>query len=229
VAQVAVLSHARSIRRAGCMTRGPGPPCRACWESEKRAHLARLHAACMVARPFARWSGQKWRVACNRWAVVRTAHGGLASSALSRFAWRVGPSPRAAWEDLGVCWRRLSPQRLGAQVGRVAFKRSVTPFGRRPCLRAPLCIVSFHLPSPGWGISAVFPPRRWRTQLRGSGYLSAIVRLQGFSSASLAAPPCRGSPETVTTSPWMGRSKLGCDLGPAPSWSSSSSLGRGLG
>jgi hypothetical protein len=52
VAQVAVQLHARSIRRAGCMTRGPGPPCWACWESEKCAHLARLHAACMAARPF---------------------------------------------------------------------------------------------------------------------------------------------------------------------------------
>jgi hypothetical protein len=67
------------------------------------------------------------------------------------------------------------------------------------------------------------------TQLRGSWYLSAIVRLQGFSSASLAAPPRRGSPKMVTTSPWMGRSKLGCDLCPAPSWSSSSPLGRGPG
>jgi hypothetical protein len=86
VAQVAVQLYARSIRRAGCMTRGPRPPCRACWESEKRAHLVRLHAACMAAHPFARWSGQKWRVACNRWAVVRTAHGGLASSAPSQLA-----------------------------------------------------------------------------------------------------------------------------------------------
>jgi hypothetical protein len=86
VAQVAVQLHARSIRRAGCMTRGPGPPCWACWESEKCAHLARLHAACMAARPFACWSGQKWRAACNRWAVACTAHGGLASSALGRLA-----------------------------------------------------------------------------------------------------------------------------------------------
>jgi hypothetical protein len=86
VAQVAVQLHARSIRRAGCMARGPGPPCWACWESEKCAHLAQLHAAFMAARPFARWSGQKWRAACNRWAVVRIAHGGLASSALSRLA-----------------------------------------------------------------------------------------------------------------------------------------------
>jgi hypothetical protein len=56
------------------------------------------------------------------------------------------------------------------------------------------------------------------TRLRGSWYLSAIVRLQGFSSGSPAAPLRRRSPETVTTSPWMGRSKPGCDLGPALSF-----------
>jgi hypothetical protein len=53
------------------------------------------------------------------------------------------------------------------------------------------------------------------TQLRGSWYLSAIVRLQGFSSRGPAAPPRRWSPKTVTTSPWVGRSKPGCDLGPS--------------
>jgi hypothetical protein len=56
------------------------------------------------------------------------------------------------------------------------------------------------------------------TQLRGSWYLSAIVRLQGFSSCSPAAPLRRRSPETVTTSPWVGRSKPGCDLGPTLSF-----------
>jgi hypothetical protein len=86
VAQVAVQLHARSIRRAGCMTRGPGPPCWARWESEKCAHLVRLHAACMATCPFARRSGQKWRATCNRWAVACTARGGLASSALGRLA-----------------------------------------------------------------------------------------------------------------------------------------------
>jgi hypothetical protein len=54
-------------------------------------------------------------------------------------------------------------------------------------------------------------------QLRGSWYLSAIVRLQGFSSGSPAASPRRWSPKTVTTSPWIGRSKPGC--GPRPSLS----------
>jgi hypothetical protein len=56
------------------------------------------------------------------------------------------------------------------------------------------------------------------TQLRGSWYLSAIVRLQGFSSASPAASPCRWSPKTVTSSLMVGRSELGCDLGPALSF-----------
>jgi hypothetical protein len=84
--RVAVQLLARSIRRAGCMTRGPGPPCWACWKSEKCAHLARLHAACMAARPFARWSGKKWRAACNRWAVACTTRGSLASSALGQLA-----------------------------------------------------------------------------------------------------------------------------------------------
>ena len=52
VAQVAVQLLACSIRRASCVTRGPGPPGWACRESEKRVHLARLHAACMAARLF---------------------------------------------------------------------------------------------------------------------------------------------------------------------------------
>jgi hypothetical protein len=32
--------------------------------------------------------------ACNRWAVTRSARGGLASSILGQLACRVGPSPR---------------------------------------------------------------------------------------------------------------------------------------
>jgi hypothetical protein len=83
VARVAVQLLARSTRRAGCMTRGPGLPCWARWKSER---LAQLHAACMAARPFVCWSGQKWRDACNRRMVACTARSGLASSALGRLA-----------------------------------------------------------------------------------------------------------------------------------------------
>jgi hypothetical protein len=56
------------------------------------------------------------------------------------------------------------------------------------------------------------------TQLRVSWYLSAIVRLQGFSSGSPAASPRRWSPKTVTTSLWVGRSKPGCGLCPSLSF-----------
>jgi hypothetical protein len=56
------------------------------------------------------------------------------------------------------------------------------------------------------------------TQLRGSWYLSAIVRLQGFSSCSPAAPLRQRSPKMVTSSSMAGKSKPGCDLGPALSF-----------
>jgi hypothetical protein len=49
VARVAVQLLARSDRRAGCMTRGRELPCWVRWKSERCAHLARLHAACMAA------------------------------------------------------------------------------------------------------------------------------------------------------------------------------------
>jgi hypothetical protein len=57
VVRVAVQLLARSNQRAGCMTRGPRPPCWVRWMSEGRAHLAWLHAACMAVRPFTHWSG----------------------------------------------------------------------------------------------------------------------------------------------------------------------------
>jgi hypothetical protein len=56
------------------------------------------------------------------------------------------------------------------------------------------------------------------TQLRGSWYLSAIVRLQGFSSGSPATSPRRWSPKTVTTSSMVGRSEPGCGLRPSLSF-----------
>jgi hypothetical protein len=84
--RVAVQLLARSDRRAGCMMRGCGPPCWVRWKWEGRAHLARLHAARMAARPFARWSGRKRRNARNRSAVACTTRGGLASSALGQLA-----------------------------------------------------------------------------------------------------------------------------------------------
>jgi hypothetical protein len=56
------------------------------------------------------------------------------------------------------------------------------------------------------------------TQLRGSWYLSAIVRLQGFSSGSPAASPHRWSPKMVTSSLMAGRSEPGYGLCPSLSF-----------
>jgi hypothetical protein len=55
-------------------------------------------------------------------------------------------------------------------------------------------------------------------QPRGGWYLSAIARLQGFSSGSPTAYPHQWSPKTVTTSSMVGRSKPGRDLCPALSF-----------
>jgi hypothetical protein len=55
-------------------------------------------------------------------------------------------------------------------------------------------------------------------QPRGGWHLSAIARLQGFSSGSSAASPHQWSPRTVTTSSMVGRSKPGCGLCPALSF-----------
>jgi hypothetical protein len=55
-------------------------------------------------------------------------------------------------------------------------------------------------------------------QLRGGWHLSAIARLQGFSSGSPAASPHQWSRRRVTTGSMVGRSKPGCSLCPALSF-----------
>jgi hypothetical protein len=55
-------------------------------------------------------------------------------------------------------------------------------------------------------------------QPHGSLHPSTIIRLQGFSSRSPAAVPCRWSSRRMTTSLVVGRSKPGCDLPPALSF-----------
>jgi hypothetical protein len=102
-------------------------------------------------------------------------------------------------------------------VGRVTFKRRGDLLGCQPC---PRTFLMHHVLPPFEPLDGE-RPRRFRlvvvggTQLRRRWYLSAIVRLQGFSSGSSAASPRRWSPKTVTTSLMVGRSKSGCGLCPA--------------
>jgi hypothetical protein len=78
------------------------------------------------------------------------------------------------------------------------------------------CLSTFQ--APGWGIPTVFPPRRW--------WNATPWELVPFSHRSasrifISQPGCtprRRSPKTVTTSPWVGRSKPSCDLGPTLSF-----------
>src|SRR5688500_10026816 len=52
------------------------------------------------------------------------------------------------------------------------------------------------------------------TQLRGSWYLSAIVRLQGFSSGSPAAPLHRRPPKMVASGLMVGKASLAASSAP---------------
>jgi hypothetical protein len=75
-----------SIRRAGCATRGPGLPCGRVGSQRSASTWRGCMPPAWLPASLASWSGQRWRITCIRWAVVCTTRGGLASSALSRFA-----------------------------------------------------------------------------------------------------------------------------------------------
>jgi hypothetical protein len=72
--------------------------------------------------------------------------------------------------------------------------------------------------APGWGAPRCLCLVVGGAQPCGGWYLSAIARLQGFSSGSPAASPHQWSPKTVTTSLMVGRSKPGCGLCPTLSF-----------
>jgi hypothetical protein len=52
----------------------------------------------------------------------------------------------------------------------------------------------------------------------GVGTFQPSFGFKDFHQSAPAASPRRWSPETVTTSSWVGRSKSGCDLGPTLSF-----------
>ena len=56
---------------------------------------------------------------------------------------------------------KTQPVTAGTQVGRVAFKRRVTPLKGDHVFALPYasCLSTFR--APGWGMPAVLPPCRW--------------------------------------------------------------------
>jgi hypothetical protein len=114
-----------------------------------------------------------------------------------------------------VCWRRLSLRQSGAQVGRFAFKRRATPFGRRPCLRAPLCIMSFHLPSPRMGdtrrLSASSSEERNSV---GVGSFQPSFGFKDFHQPARLYPPTGGHPRRRPPAPGWGEASRAAILVP---------------
>jgi hypothetical protein len=104
--------------------------------------------------------------------------------------------------------------------GESRLKKGGDPLGWQPCLRTPFmhCVLPPSEPPDGEHSHRFRLAVVGGTQLRGSWYFSAIVRLQGFSSGSPAASPPRWSPKMVTTSSRVGRSKPGCGLYPSLSF-----------
>jgi hypothetical protein len=72
----------------------------------------------------------------------------------------------------------------------VAFKRRATPFGRRPCLLAPLCIASFHLPSPRMGDTRrLFASSSEERNSVGVGTFQPSFGFKDFHHAARLHPP----------------------------------------
>jgi hypothetical protein len=143
----------RSNRRAGCMTRGPGPPCWARW-SQRAAPTWHgcMPPAWLSALSPAGLGESEGVLVTTGWLHAPRARGGFFCSRLACMTCGTQPPRRGGGgENLGACWRRLGPRRLGAQVGRVAFKRGATPLEGNHVFALPSCIVSSHLPSPRAG------------------------------------------------------------------------------
>jgi hypothetical protein len=108
-------------------------------------------------------------------------------------AWDPASVPQG--EDLGACWRRLSPRRLGTQAGRVAFKRRVTPLKGNHVFVLPYasCLSTFR--APGWGMPAVLPPCRWGERNSvGVGTFQPSFGFMDFHHAARLHPSAGGHP-----------------------------------
>jgi hypothetical protein len=153
--RVAVQFLARSNRRADYMTCGPEPPC---WTRQSRKG-APPWCGCMppawrsALSPAGPGDSGGMLVTARLLCAPRAAVWLLLSWASLHDAWN--PAPVSWGEDLGACWRRLSLHWLRTQVGRVAFKRRVTPLEGNHVFALPSCIAPFHLPSPRMGSARV--------------------------------------------------------------------------
>jgi hypothetical protein len=159
-----------------------------------------------------------WGLApCHK--VRSLVHGGgdftrdASGARVGRSAFKKGPISRAVVMPRSSCdHRALSPSRPPNGVHRCPQEGSAS----RPSLPATSSSEGVH---PWWcRRSCLLPTAVGGVQPHGSWCLSAIDRLQGFSSCSPAAVPRWWSSRRMTTSLVVGRSKPGCGLPPALSF-----------
>jgi hypothetical protein len=105
-------------------------------------------------------------------------------------------------------------------VGRIAFKRRVTPLDGSHVFALPPCIASFHLPSPrmmSTRVAFVLLSLEERNFAE-VGTFQPSLGFKDFHQTAPAASPHWWSPKTVTTSLMVGRSEPGCGLCPSLSF-----------
>jgi hypothetical protein len=153
---------ARGNRRAGYMTCGPGPPC---WTRRSRKGASPWCGCMPPARrsalsPAGLGDSGGMLVTAGLLCAPRAAVRLLLSWASLHDAW--DPAPVSLGEDLGACWRRLSSRRLRTQVGRLAFKRRVTPLDGNHVFALRVSRPST-FQAPGWGaLASLSSCCRWR-------------------------------------------------------------------
>jgi hypothetical protein len=211
------------------MTCGPGPPC---WTRRNRKG-APPWCGCMspawwpALSPVGLGESGGMLVTTGQLHAPRVAVWLLLSWASLYDAW--DPAPVSYGEDLGVCWRRLSPRRLRTQVGRVAFKRRVTSLEGNHVFASLHASRPSTFHAPGWGALALLSSCRRRRN-------ATSQKLVPFSHRSasrifIKQPGCISSPVVTQNGDHQfdgGEKRAGLRPLPRPQLqgSSSSLLGR---
>jgi hypothetical protein len=128
-------------------------------------------------------------------------------------AFKKGSIPRAVGMPRSSCdHRAFSPSRPPDGVRRCPLEGSTS--------RSSLLVTSPSESVRSWWCrrSCLLPATVGGVQPHGGWHPFTTIRLQGFSSRSLAVVPCLWSSRRMTTSLVVGRSKPGCSLPPALSF-----------
>jgi hypothetical protein len=90
---------------------------------------------------------------------------------------------------------KTQPMTAGDASRESHFKRRVTPLEGDHVFALPYASRLSAFQAPGWGISVVFPPRRWRNHnSTGVGTFQLSFSFKDFHHAARLHPPAGGHP-----------------------------------